>query len=200
MSAENILTRILLEVGLDKTTPQLSDADYEINQILNFMNAAGDDIIRRAEWSRLYKQWTVLNNVNEASLPTDFLKMVQSGAVKAIEGSGPTLCRSVSSPQQWEMLQIKESNQRFYHLSQGKIMFSPQLPATGASVRYVSKNWVVSKSEITSNDDEILIPERLVVKGAIWRWKRQKGLPFEDVLAEFEADLVVEIKADRGED
>lgn len=51
---------------------------------------------------------------------------------------------------------------------------------------------------MTADDDTTLFPERLLVKGVIWRWKRQKGLPYEDNLAEFEADLVQEINADRG--
>jgi hypothetical protein len=82
-------------------------------------------------------------------------------------------------------------------LHAGKILFSPALDADGAKVRYVSKHWVEGKEEITQNGDNLLVPERLIEKGAIWRWKRQKGLPYDDMLAEFEADLIGEIKADR---
>ena len=199
MSAENILERILLEIGLDKSTPQLSNDDYETKQILNFMNAAGDDIARRTEWSRLYKQWNVTGGVAEIILPDDFLKMAQSGAVRANKARYIPI-RPISSPQQWQMISNRPSAQGFYHLSEGKIMFSPTLDQDGAVVRYISTNWVMGKNEITQNGDEVLVPERLIVKGAVWRWKRQKGLQFEDGLAEFEADLVIEIKADRGED
>lgn len=57
---------------------------------------------------------------------------------------------------------------------------------------------VISSKALTADDDRTLFPERLLAKGILWRWKRQKGLPFDDSLAEFEADLLQEINADRG--
>jgi hypothetical protein len=80
---------------------------------------------------------------------------------------------------------------------------SPAASAVGATIDYLSKNWVLGdpyeeRDVFRADDDTTLFPERLLAKGLIWRWKRQKGLPFEDNLAEFEADLLQEINADRG--
>lgn len=199
MNAEDILRKILLEIGIDKPTPQLSGTDYETTQIKNFINEAGDEIARRAEWSRLYKEWIVPGRTSEIDLPEDFLKIAQDGAVRVNKSTYGAI-RGISAPQQWQMIRTRPSRQGFYHLSEGKIMFSPMLDDDGAIVRYVSKNWTVGKREIEQNGDQVLIPARLIVKGSVWRWKRQKGLQFEDALAEFEATLVSEIKADRGED
>ena len=197
MSAENILTKILLEIGLDIKMPQLTSEEYEIMQIRNVINQAGDDIARRAEWSKLHKEWNIGAYISEIALPADFLKIAQKGAVKENK-SGYAPRRLITVPQEWQLVKRRPSRQGFYHLSDGKILFAPYLPREGASVLYVSKNWVVGKSEITQNGDEILIPERLIVKGAVWRWKRQKGMPFEDIVEELEADMIVEINADRG--
>ena len=198
MTAEAILTNILLEIGLDRPSPQLTSGDYEIRQIKAFMNAAGKDICRRAEWSRLYRELVVPGNVSAMALPDEFQEMAEKGAVR-LNKSGFHPVRPIIAPEQWDFLSSRPSIQPFYHLAGGEILFSPALDSGGAKIRYVSKHWVNNKAEITQNSDHLLIPERLVEKGTIWRWKRQKGLPYDDILAEFEADLIAEIKADRGE-
>ena len=54
MTAETALQNILLEIGLDIPDAQISSDRYDLRQIRAFMNATGNDIARRAEWSRLY--------------------------------------------------------------------------------------------------------------------------------------------------
>ena len=82
----------------------------------------------------------------------------------------------------------------------GAVAFSDALDADGAKMTYVSKNWITGgKSAVTANADTFLIPERLIRLGALWRWLREKGQPYDDNMAEFEADLVQEVKANRGQ-
>lgn len=197
MTAETILQNVLVEIGLDLPDAQLSSESFEMRQLRTFMNAAGQDISRRAEWSRLSVDWTVAGGLGAVDLPDDFFEMAEQGAVR-VNTSGFHPIRSVVAPEQWEFLSARGSTQPYYHLKGGQLLFAPALPADGARVRYVSQNWVQGRSTVEQNGDTILIPERLVEKGTIWRWKRQKGLPFDDCLAEFEADLIAEIKADRG--
>ena len=200
MTVENVLTNVLLEIGLSKSSPQISSTDYDLQQIRQFMNAAGDDIASRVEWSALFKDLTVSGGLSEVILPTDFAQMAEGGAVRLNKTAGTfTAVRPIIAPEQWAMLSQRPSSQPFYHLADGKILFSPTLDADGAIVRYVSKQWISGKDQIEQNADVPLIPERLLEKGTIWRWKRQKGLPFDDFVAEFEADLITEIKRDRGQ-
>ena len=51
---------------------------------------------------------------------------------------------------------------------------------------------------MSSNEDDVLFPEHLLTRATIWRWQRQKGHPYEDLMGEFEAALNAEIMADRG--
>lgn len=197
MTAETVLTNVLLEIGIDNPSAQLTSSDFSIRQIKAMMNAAGKDIARRAEWSRLYKTFSIAGGLSESVLPSDFQEMAEKGAVR-LNKAGFYPVRPVIAPEQWAFLTARPSTQPYYHLAAGKILFSPALDDDGAIVRYVSKNWVEGKPEITQNGDNLLVPERLVEKGTIWRWKRQKGLPYDDILAEFEADLMTEIAADRG--
>ncbi|MBT8152751.1 hypothetical protein KMP13_02330 [Epibacterium ulvae] len=198
MSAETVLQSVLLEVGLDIPGAQITSADYQVRQVVAFMNDAGEDIARRTEWSRLYIDWEVPGGVSAVDLPDDFQEMAEQGAVCLI-GVPYTPVRSVIAPEQWDFLVARPSAQPYYHLRGGQLRFSPELPADGARVRYVSRQWVNGRDRIAANADTLKIPERLVQKGAVWRWKRQKGLNYDDASAEFEADLLTEVKADRGQ-
>lgn len=198
MTAETVLQNILLEIGLDIPNAQLSSDRYDIRQIRAFMNFAGRGIARRAEWARLAGELTVAGGLGLVDLPADFGELAESGAVR-VDKPGFHPVRVVTSPELWESLSARPSAQPYCHLSEGKLLFAPALPPEGAKVRYVSRNWVQGGDTIGQGGDVLLIPERLVEKGAIWRWKRQKGLPYDDALAEFEADLLAEFKADRGQ-
>lgn len=83
------------------------------------------------------------------------------------------------------------------------LLLSPASAGPGTIIDYVSKNWVLGdpfeqRDTLKADDDRPLFAERLLAKGILWRWKRQKGLAYDDSLAEFEADLIQEINADRG--
>ncbi|MQX58538.1 hypothetical protein GHK61_19435, partial [Sinorhizobium meliloti] len=109
----------------------------------------------------------------------------------------------VTNSGQWAVIVGIPSAQPYFFVKGGQVLISPASAAAGAVIDYVSKNWVMHdpdgpQATFSADDDTTLFPERLLVKGIIWRWKRQKGLSYEDNLAEFEADLAQEINADRG--
>lgn len=198
MSAETVLENVLVEIGLDLPGVQIASDLFAMKQIRSFMDATGDDVSRRTEWSRLYEDLTVPGAVASVALPDNFQQLAERGAVR-INKAGFHPSRGVVAPETWAFLTARPSAQPHHHLQGGQLHFSPALPAEGALVRFVSSQWVVGRDKIEQNADTFLIPERLLEKGTIWRWKRQKGLPYDDILAEYEADLIAEIKADRGE-
>lgn len=198
MTISNILPQILIECGIDILSPQINASDYQMRQISEIMNAAGRDIATRVEWAGTSKTLSVDAGATEVELPADFQEMAEGGAV-VLSGADYAPVRPVLSPSMWQMLSASASSQPYYHIDGGFVRFSPAIPAGGASIRYVSSNWVAdNKSTITTNLDTPVFPETLLARGTIYRWKRQKGLPYDDLMAEFEADLDAAIKADRG--
>ncbi len=188
----DILPEILAECGLDVSDPQIGSADFQMRQFAALVNAAGRDINSRAEWSKSRKQ-TDLGPGSIFNLPNDFQEMASTGAVTI--GGKPA--RAVPSTEMWQLLKAKPSAQPYYHLEGGQIHFSPAI--TLADIQYISKGWLENGSiSATDNADIPVFPDELLKRGVIWRWRRQKGLPFDDLIAEFEADLEVAIKADRG--
>ena len=196
MSIADIFPDILSECGVDNPAPSVTDDDFETRQFLALMNAAGNDISTRTEWSRAMR--TAEITADGADLPDDYQKLEGAGAV-SISGSAYSPARPITDPITWQFMQKNVSAQNYYHMRNAKIYFLPVLDGT-ASLRYISKNWVNDgdADEITQNTDTLVFPERLLTRGTIWRWRRQKGLPYEDLMAEFEADLEAAVKADRG--
>lgn len=191
----DILTDLLHEFGIERSAPQIGATDYEMSQIRSLLNAAGRDIATRAEWSGAMRT-VPLSAGTSTPLPADFQEMAEAGAV-AIDGyTFPA--RVVVDPTMWQLLIRYPSAQHYCHLSGGSIHVTPEID--GGTLRYVSRYWLAgNKSAVTVNADDPIFPDDLLMRGTVWRWRRQKGLPFEDQLAEFEADLSAAIRADRGQ-
>ena len=193
MSAQDVIQQVYREIGLSATAT-FSDTSYEAAQVINEINEGGKDIAARAEWSKLFGAFTATAGATSAPLPADMQEMADTGVVSV----DCMAYRPVTSPELWALLSRSPSSAGYYHLRGGNILFSPALPED-ATITYLSKNWVDGgKNRITDDGDILLIPERLVARAGIWRWNRLKGFAYDDLMAEFEADLETYIKADRG--
>lgn len=192
----DILPGILAQCGLDRLSPDIGDNGFEMRQIRALMNAAGRDINTRAEWSRAQSEFLV-SNATYGDLPADFQRMADAGAV-IFNGNDHVPVRPCKSPELWQLFEKFPPEQPYYLLRNGRIYFTENTGADGAVVRYVSVNWVSGAAVAASNSDVTIFPEELLAKGTIWRFKRQKGLPYDDEMAEFEADLEAAARADRG--
>lgn len=201
MTAEAVLTSVLYEIGLEKASPNVASNDYDVAQLREYMNQAGRDIASRAEWSGLYKTDTVAGAVSTHALPQDFREMGERGSVYLAKASGTyTPVRVIVSPTMFDFVAQFPSSQIYCHLRDGDLKFSETLDSDGAQYTYVSRNWVAGdKAKVTENADTFHIPERLLRGLTVVLWLREKGQPYDDQLAEYEANLVADIKADRGQ-
>lgn len=185
-------------VSLDQFASVYGSNDPNAQTMVAFAQEAGDEIARRADWQRMLSTHTA--STSPENLPSDFQRMTPGGAVRTAAGD---FFRPITNSSQWAVIVGVPSAQPYVFIRGQQILFSPAASAVGAIIDYLSKNWVLRDpggpgDTLTADDDKTLFPERLLTKGIIWRWKRQKGLPYDDNLAEFEADLLQEINADRG--
>lgn len=197
MTIETILPWVFSECGLDVSAPDITSNDYQTRQIAALMNAAGQDVNTRTEWSKAMKSFAIAGGVSSVALPADFQKVAGAGSI-ALASSPYGAMRPVTDPTTWQFLSEHAPEVPYYHLRSGMIYFAPAVASGGAEMVYITMNWLGTKSVISDNMDEPIFPENLLARGTIWRWRRQKGLPYEDLMAEFEADLEAAIQADRG--
>lgn len=182
------------DVSLDRFASIISNADAL--QMLRFANEAGEEIGRRGDWAAMFATDTATATASH-NVPANFQRLIPGGAVYTDAGA---FVRPVSNHGEWRVITLVQSSQPFYFVTGTSFNFSPLGTYT---INYVTNEWCQSsgggrQTAFAADDDVTLFPERLLVKNVIWRWKRQMGLPFEDQLAEFEADLAQELAGNRG--
>ncbi|SDP08464.1 hypothetical protein [Phyllobacterium sp. OV277] len=184
-------------VSLDQFDTVYGNDNPNAQTMLEFAQEAGDEISRRVDWQRTLKTATV--PTSPYALDENFQRLITGGAITTATGE---FVRPVTNGSEWTVVKQVPSSQPYFFIRGGQIHFTPLSAGAGANIEYVSKNWIKAGSDekdaFTADDNTFLFPERLLVMGLIWRWKRQKGLNYEDQLAEFEAALAFEIAADRG--
>ena len=92
---------------------------------------------------------------------------------------------------EWNSLTLSEGTPRYFLLEGTSIQFFPYLAsADTCTASYQSKNWTSAGGEaFTSDSQTALFPEDILALGAIVRWRRQKGMPYQDQEAEYEGAL-----------
>lgn len=197
MSLKTIIDEVCDAVSIDRFDAIYGSDDPNALTMLDHAQQAGDEIARRADWQALLRTEALV--VSGDPLPEDFQRLAPGGGIRAADG---TFIRPVTNSGQWAIISQVGSVQPYYFISNGTVRVAPVTAGDGALIDYLSRAWIKNgaefKSEYSVDDDTAVFPERLLVKNVIWRWRRQKGLAFDDQLAEFEADLVQEINSDRG--
>lgn len=198
MTLLTVINAVCDIVSLDRFDSVYGTNDPNAQTMVALAQEAGGEIARRGDWRRMLK--TIAISGTPELLPSDYQRLAPGGAVRMANGR---CFRLVTNDAQWAVIATVASTEPYCHLRGKEMLLSPAASAGGAAIDYFSKNWVLGdpyeeRDVFRADDDATLFPEHLLAKGLIWRWKRQKGLPFEDNLAEFEADLLQEINADRG--
>lgn len=189
MTLLTIAQDVARNTALDVPSTASGSTAREIVNVVQFVNDTGLELARRVDWGALRATTTVTGNGTNANftLPAYYSRPIKGGAV-LVGGVG---LRGGLSPDEWAALTPVEGTPRFYRLRGSSISFYPFLAnAATATVNYQSTAWASNGTDRLLLDAETsLIPEDLLVKGAIWRQRRHVGQDFADQIAEYEAAL-----------
>jgi hypothetical protein len=201
MSLLSVVKNVARAAGFEPPLTVVTNTDSTVSQVLYFVQRAGEEIARRGDWRNLRAN-TYFTSSATYPLPAGFHRLVPGGAVRFAGDLEPM--RGSLSPDEWRAMVTAGTSARvFYRLSGSSIEFSRQIgPFEIVTLDYMTDTWVQSGStrlpSIATDADTFVFPERLLELNALVRWKRQKGLPYKDEEAEFEAELASELVADRG--
>jgi hypothetical protein len=190
------------DLGIDRPLSIVSGLDATAVRLLDFAHDAGDDIARRGDWSRMLMFVTPIDF--PFTLPDDFARFIPGSAINRTSPSYLALRGPLSSDQMAGITggQFGVSARLYYGIESGQIKLNRALVAEAIDIRYVRKEWILNgttyKTRATQNEDTLLFPDRLLTKAVIWRFRRETGLPYEDQMAEWEADIAMELRQDRG--
>jgi hypothetical protein len=162
------------------------------------------DLLDRHAWTGASATATFAPLVETASftLPTDFNRLQEEdNAVFEVSPNRRPVIPMVSDGT-WEEMKAWGSvgAQRYYRKGGGALEFYRPAPAGSIiKISYVSKNWIEGGKSVWTDEvnDTPVFPSQLIRFGLIYRWRRQKGLRFEDDQAEYEAILARAIGDDR---
>lgn len=143
-------------------------------------------------------------------LPSDFLRLTRDPL--AIYETTTTRRRGipVMTNGMWTHLEELGSagGDRYYRLSGDDAdgfaieFYRPLSDGDSVTVSYVSENWLKTSGTAgatwTAAEDTLLLPADIVRLGVVWRFKQRKGLPFSDIMAEYEARISRRINDGRG--
>ncbi len=188
MSLLTIARNIAVNVGVAVPSEVKSSSDPDAMKIVRFTEEAGEEVARRANWGALRKTGAVTGTgANDRfALPTDFGRVIPGTSIK----SAGSVIRTGLSADEWNSLPASVGTPRYARLEGQTVAFWPYLPTSQqAAVTYQSLYWCGGGTSWAADGDVAAVPEILIEKGALWRWRRQLGADYQDQFAEFETAL-----------
>lgn len=197
MSLLSIAQEVAINVGIPVPSTAFG-TDTDSKRLVQYTQEAANEISRRADWAALRSTTSIsgTGSNDDFDLPSGFARLTTGASVTV----GGVPVRGGVSQSEWVALTAISGTPRYFRLSGTKISFYPY-PADGASVSisYLTENWCSSGGKVwVADTDTALVPETLIAKGAVWRWRRFLGKDFQDYLSEFESALSDLAKADGG--
>jgi hypothetical protein len=199
-------------VGVSAPTTVIGNKNANIVSLLNLANKEGEELSRRHDWQSLIQQYTFTSNAAEAQtdgLPNDGDAEPYDRFVYGAEIWNRTVNQKYAGPtdgRSWQVLKqgVTGGVTGWWRLVGDQLNIFPA-PVAGQTIahEYVTKNWCQSLSGTgqkrwAADDDVARIPERLIVLGVIWRWRRAQLFDYAEELATYEREVERACSRDRG--
>lgn len=187
MTALAIVQALAKNVGISIPIAVYTSSNRDDREVVQLLNEVGEEVARRVDWGALQQSTTLTGDgtYKTFTLPADFDRICRGAAVL----TGTTPLRALTQAE-WRTLAGVEGTPRYFLLEGSSITLWPYL-ATGetVTVNYQSTDWASTGSTFTADDATGVVDEDLLLKGLIARWRRTKGVSYQDFEAEYEATL-----------
>jgi len=199
----DVLNRIARHCSITSPSSWITATADEYLEIRDdFLRECVNDLLDRVDWPQPIGGQTTITGTGVAAyaLPADFRRLQRNPfSVYDEQLDAPGI--PVSTDGEWvELLDSGIAGaDRFFRITGYDGAFEIEFESaldTGDTVvlSYVTKNWMATAGGtvgdmFTEEDDVLVLPDRLVEVGTIWRWRERKGLPYQDKYNEFLALL-----------
>jgi len=188
------------------TTPAqaYTSTDQSVLQLVAFAQDTGRELLERYDWNNLKNQSLITGDGATTlwTLPSDWMRLCPSD--KSPMGALISLARPtipLIGPVNDEWLNQMKALPAYpaypvWRIVNGEMEIWPAL-AAGEVVQfwYFTKAWIQQASTgnyimaWSSDSDTAQIDEDIIMKGAIWRWKRAKGLDYAEEFRAYEMSV-----------
>lgn len=202
-----IITASCDELGIQRPTTVVGSSDQQVQQLLALANREGQELSAReginGGWPQLVKEHTITTVSSQAdyAFPSDLQYFVNT---TAWDRSQKWPLRGPISPQEWQVLKsgtIGSVGPRTrFRIKAGEIFLDPT-PATSGDtlvIEYYSDTWCESSAGTdqrlwAADNDVPLLPDDCFILGLIWRFRRAKGLDYQEEFNSYEALVTREL-------
>lgn len=190
------------ELGIQRPSTVAASADQQVQQLLALLNREGKELAARegisGGWPQLRKERSITTVIGTASydFPTDLQYFMNT---TGWDRTTKWPLRGPISPQEWQVLKSGTVGsvglRTRFRIMAGQIYFDPT-PTTVETIvfEYYSDTWCASTLGVAqriwaADNDVPLLPDDCFILGAMWRFRRAKGLDYAQEFAAYE-DLV----------
>lgn len=191
------------ECSVSRPTSWLTAATDTYLEMKDFLNETVSELLERIDWpDPICQNQTITGDgTTDYTLASDFKRLTRDDFAVYESTGTRRRCVPVHSNGAWTYLVEHNAagGDRFFRISGDEEtgyeieFFSYPESGNVITVSYISKNWLKNSGTPASTwsdaTDTLLLPRRLVKMGVVWRFRRRKGLPYADRLAEYEAVL-----------
>lgn len=198
-----VMDRAARMCRVDPPTNWMLDTSTTYADLKDALAETVDELLQRVDWpDPITRDVTITGTGAETyPLPSDFKRLTRDSLAVYETTTTRRAGIPVRTNGEWTLLKDLGSagGDRYYRVSGDEdngfeISFYREPQASdNIIVSYVSKNWLaiggIQGDEWTDASATLLLPQSLIVKGVVWRFRRDKGLSYADRLNEYEADL-----------
>lgn len=187
------------ELGIQRPSAVIGSSDAQVQQILALLTREGRELAARdgpaGGWPQLVKEHTItlVSGTPAYAFPSDIQYFINTTAWDRTQKwplQGPV------SPQVWQVLKSgtvgSVGPRSRFRLKDGQIYIDPTPSASGTLViEYYSNAWCessagVAQSAWAADNDRPRLPDDCFILGLIWRWRRAKGLDYQEEFNAYE--------------
>lgn len=191
MSLLTLVQRFCKRTSIDSPSTVMGSTDPQVLQILALLEEEGTDLSGRGAWERLTHEatHTTVATVSQGAMTSIATNNFRYIVNNTFWDRTENLPVGVIDGQDWQAIKgFGTTNPRYQVRLRGGNLLADPTPTAGNTwaFEYVSWNWILDddgsteKQYFTEDADTMLIPEPILLAGLRWRWKKEKGLDYEE--------------------
>lgn len=197
MSMLTLIKSFCKRTNISVPSTVLGTTDTQVLQVLALLEEEGDDLAQRGDWQVLTYEATHTTVATESqgdidSIATNGFDRFKSNTFWDRDLRLPVY---VINDTDWQQVKaIAVTGPRYQARLRGNTLIANPVPVAGNTwaFEYISKNWISNAAgdtyyaEFAADTDLILLPEKIVKMGLRWRWKKEKGLDYDEDFRTYE--------------
>jgi hypothetical protein len=189
------------EIGVPSPNAVIGSTDTTAIQLLAAANREGKNLVTGYDWEVLVKEENHTAIANESqgrltAIATDFERFSNNTMWNR------TSDRKFYGPlnnTEWQTLKgsVQSGITNYFRIRGGYLLMNP-VPTVGDAIyfEYISEWWVdttgngdANATRYAADANTTILDENLITLGVIWRFLKQKGLPYDNQLQEYQIKL-----------